>query len=389
MSKRDAVIVQAVRTPVGKMRQSLASVSAIDLGAAVVKAAAERAGIDPLLIDDIIFGNLLNYNWGNIAKVIALNADFPLDVTGVTIDRQCSSSLNACAFAAMMIQTGNADVILAGGVESYSQQPFMIGRPETPYPGALEVYPYGSPSIDRVGNPPMIITADNLAKKYNLTREECDEFAYTSHKNAAAAWEAGRFKDQVIDFAVKTRKGTNVVTMDDCVRPDCRVEDLAKLRAIYKDGVTTAGNSSPMNDGASCVLMMSREKAEALGLRILAKFAAFAAAGVDPNIMGIGPVYATRKLFKKTGLSMKDIDLIELNEAFAAQSLACVKELGIDRSITNVNGGAIAIGHPNAASGGILVARLIYEMIRRDVKRGLVSFCIGGGQGFSALIERD
>ena len=388
MNKRDAVIVQVARTPVGKMRQSLASVEAIDLGAAVVKAVITRSGIDPKEIDDIIFGNLFNYENGNIARMIGLNADLPFSVPGVTVDRQCSSSLNAVAFGMLAIQTGNADIIVAGGVESYSRQHFLLDRPQAAYPGALKFAAYAA-SIEKVGNPTMIQTAENLAKMYSISRRECDEFACASHQKAAAAWSAERFKDQVVPYTVPGKKGDTVVTMDDCVRSDISLNALAKLAPIYEGGVVTAGNSSPMNDGASAVLLMSREKAAALGLPVLAKVTSYAAAGCDPKIMGIGPVEATRRLMKKTGLGLKDFDLIELNEAFAAQSLACIKELGLDQARINVNGGAIAIGHPNAASGGILVGRIVHEMIRRDVKRGLVSFCIGGGQGLSALIERD
>lgn len=387
-SKNDAVIVQAVRTPVGKMRQSLATVSPLDLGTAVVKEVVQRAGLDPVEIDETIFANLFDTDWVNLARLVGLNAGFPVSVPGISVDRQCSSSLNALAYGALLINTGNADVVLAGGVESYSQQPFLLKRPETGFPASIN-FLQPKVSVGEYGNPPMIETAENLAKQYNVTREECDEFALLSHQKAAKAWENERFKDQVVNFEVAGKKGSTMVTMDECVRMSASLEDMSKLKPVMKDGVVTAGNSSPMNDGASAMLVMSRAKAESMGLEILGVVTGFASAGVDPRIMGIGPVAATQKLMKKNGLKISDFDLIEINEAFAAQSIPCVRDLEMDMERVNVNGGAIAIGHPNAASGGILVARLVYEMRRRDVKRGLVTFCCGGGQGFSTMIERD
>lgn len=386
---RDAVIVKALRTPIGKMGKSLATVSAIDLGTHVIKAIIEQSGVDPKEIDEVIFGNLLNFDYGNIARVSVLNADLPFSIPALTVDRQCSSSLNAIALGAMMISTGNVDVVLAGGTESYSQNPIMLKRPERAYSDAVVISGLKT-SVEKVGNPTMIQTAENLAKMYKIDRKECDEFAYRSHHLASEAWNKGYFAEQVVNYEVKGKKGTTIlVDMDDSVRSDCSMDSLAKLKPVYEGGIVTAGNSSPQNDAASAVLIMTREKAKELGLEILAKVTGFASAGVDPNIMGIGPVYSTRKLLQKHGLKLEDIDLIELNEAFAAQSIPCIRELGIDIDRLNVNGGAIAIGHPLAASGGILVARLVHEMKRRDAKRGLVTFCCGGGQGFSVLFERD
>ena len=386
---RDAVIVKALRTPIGKMGKSLATVSAIDLGTHVIKAIIEQSGVDPKEIDEVIFGNLLNFDYGNIARVSVLNADLPFSIPALTVDRQCSSSLNAIALGAMMISTGNVDVVLAGGTESYSQNPIMLKRPERGYSDAVVISGLKT-SVEKVGNPTMIQTAENLAKMYKIDRKECDEFAYRSHHLASEAWNKGYFADQVVNYEVKGKKGaTTLVDMDDSIRSDCSMDSLAKLKPVYEGGIVTAGNSSPQNDAASAVLIMTRQKAKELGLEILAKVTGFASAGVDPNIMGIGPVYSTRKLLQKHGLKLEDIDLIELNEAFAAQSIPCIRELGIDIDRLNVNGGAIAIGHPLAASGGILVARLVHEMKRRDAKRGLVTFCCGGGQGFSVLFERD
>lgn len=386
----NAVIVEVARTPVGKFRKNLSSLEAPVLGSLAMKKVVEKAGIDPVNIDEVIFANLFNYNWGNIARIALLEAGFPISVPAVTVNRQCASSLDAIAFAAALIMTGSAEIVLAGGVESYSKQPFMIKKPDNAYPMALEIEPLKA-SSDIVGDPPMIITAENIAEKYGISREECDEFALNSHKKAAAAWERGFFNGEIFPVEIPQKKGDPVIfNFDESIRKDTTMETLGKLKPIMKkNGVVTAGNSSPMNDGASAILLMSREKAEELGLKPLAKVTAFASAGVDPKIMGIGPVYSTRKLMKKTGLKIDDFDIIELNEAFAAQSLACIKELNIDTKKLNPNGGAIAIGHPNAASGGILTARTVRHMQEHDLKRGLITFCCGGGQGFSCLLERD
>lgn len=386
----NAVIVEVARTPVGKFRKNLSTLEAPVLGSLAMKKVVEKAGIDPVNIDEVIFANLFNYNWGNIARIALLEAGFPISVPAVTVNRQCASSLDAIAFAAALIMTGSAEIVLAGGVESYSKQPFMIKKPDNAYPMALEIEPLKA-SSDIVGDPPMIITAENIAEKYGISREECDEFALNSHKKAAAAWERGFFNGEIFPVEIPQKKGDPIIfNFDESIRKDTTMETLGKLKPIMKkNGVVTAGNSSPMNDGASAILLMSSEKAEELGLKPLAKVTAFASAGVDPKIMGIGPVYSTRKLMKKTGLKIDDFDIIELNEAFAAQSLACIKELNIDTKKLNPNGGAIAIGHPNAASGGILTARTVRHMQEHDLKRGLITFCCGGGQGFSCLLERD
>ena len=386
----DAVIVEVARTPVGKFRQTLASFEAPVLGSLVMKKVVEKAGIHPIEIDEVIFSNLFNYNWGNIARIASLEAGFPVSVPAVSVNRQCASSLDAVAFAATLIMTGAAEVVLAGGVESYSRQPFLVKKPDNAYPANLEMTSYRV-SSDSAGDPPMIITAENLAKKYGISREECDEFALNSHKKAAAAWARGFFDGETFPIEIPQKKGSPVIfSRDECVRGDSTMEALGALKPVLvKDGVVTAGNSSPMNDGASAILLMSGEKAKAFGLKPLAKVTAFASAGVDPNIMGIGPVFSTRRLMEKTGLKIDDFDIIELNEAFAVQSIACIKELGIDARKLNPNGGAIAIGHPNGASGGIVTARTVRYMEECDLKRGLITFCCGGGQGFSCLLERD
>ena len=386
---KEAVIVSVARTPIGKRGKGLASITAPKLGALAMKQAVEQVGLKPELLDEVIFGNLFNVDYGNPARVAVLEAGFPFEVPALTVDRQCSSSLNALALASSLIMTDACDVILTGGVESYSQMPLMISRPETPYPMAMN-FVTQSVSIEQVGNPPMIMTAENLAEKYHISREECDAFAVESHKKAAKAWDRGFFDGEVFPVAVPQKKGEPALfTKDECVRADCDMSSLSKLKPVMKrDGVVTAGNASPMNDGASAVLVMSSDKAKELGLTPLAKVCGFASAGVDPNIMGIGPVYATQKLLAKTGLTVDDFDFIELNEAFAAQSIACIRELKLDMSRVNPNGGAIAIGHPNAASGGILVCRAARHMQEQNLKRCLISFCCGGGQGFSLILER-
>ena len=387
--KREAVIVGAARTPVGRCRGMFAGIEAADLGALAVKAAVERAGINPADIDDVIFGNLANDNFANIARVVGLKAGLPISVPGFTIDRQCSSGLNAIALAAMMIESGHGEVFVAGGVESDSTRPYIMNRPTQAYqmnPPEWGVR-YTAPGELNVG---MGITAENLCDKYGITREECDAFAVESHKKAAAAVAAGRFDEQMVPVPVKDRKGNvTYIDKDECVRPDSSMETLAKLKPVFKaDGRVTAGTSSPMSDGSGAVVVMEKERAIREGRKIWAKFVDFAVVGCDPLIMGIGPVGAIQKLLKQTGLTLDDIDLIELNEAFASQSIACVRELGLDMSKVNVNGGALALGHPLAGTGGILSTKLVYEMERTGAKYGIVSFCMAGGQGAAALFER-
>lgn len=385
---KDAVIVGVSRTPIGKMRGTLSSFSAIELGAMVMRNVIEDK-VNPEDIDEIIMGNLFDSQSFNFARIAALEAGFPIEVPAITIDRQCASSLNAVAWAAMLVSSGQCEVVLAGGVESHSQKPFYVKSPERPYPDKLE-FLSGQTTNEEYGNPSMIATAENLAKMYNITRQECDEFALESHRKAEAAWQRGFYDDETFPIHVPQRSGEPLeFRKDEGIRADTNLEALSRLKPVMDEaGVVTAGNASPLNDGASAILIMSREKAEEYGLEPLAKIGASASAGVDPSIMGIGPVNATRKLLRNTGLSIDDFDIIEINEAFAAQSLACIRELGIDMNKVNPNGGAIAIGHPNAASGGILVARTVREMVEKDLSRGLITFCVGGGQGFSLILER-
>ena len=386
--KREAVIVSAVRTPVGRCRGALAAVGAPELGALVIAEAVRRAGLQGEEVEEVIFGNLGNNDSANLARVVTLQAGLPFTVPAITIDRQCSSGLNAIAIGALMIEAGEADIVVAGGTESDSNRPHLMEKARVAYqvappqwlvrrtaPGALNVS--------------MGTTAENLGRKYHITREECDAFALESHRKAAAAQAAGRFDEQMIPVTVPGKRGkTTVVDRDECVRPESTMETLGSLPTAFEpDGVCTAGNSSPMSDGAGAVVLMDRETAEKKGLEPLAVFRGFAVTGCDPSIMGIGPVEAIRKVLRKTGLTLEEMDLIELNEAFATQSIACIRELGLDMDKVNVNGGALALGHPLAGTGAILTAKLLYELKRRRARYGLVAFCMAGGQG-AAVFER-
>lgn len=387
--KREAVIVSAVRTPVGRCRGALAAVGAPELGALVIAEAVRRAGLQGEEVEEVIFGNLGNNDSANLARVVTLQAGLPFTVPAITIDRQCSSGLNAIAIGALMIEAGEADILVAGGTESDSNRPHLMEKARVAYqvappqwlvrrtaPGALNVS--------------MGTTAENLGRKYHITREECDAFALESHRKAAAAQAAGRFDAQMIPVTVPGKRGkTTVVDRDECVRPESTMETLGRLPTAFEpDGVCTAGNSSPMSDGAGAVVLMDRETAEKKGLEPLAVFRGFAVTGCDPSIMGIGPVEAIRKVLRETGLTLEEMDLIELNEAFATQSIACIRELGLDMDKVNVNGGALALGHPLAGTGAILTAKLLYELKRRRARYGLVAFCMAGGQGGAAVFER-
>ena len=387
---REAVIVSAVRTPVGRVRGVLAPVPAHELGALVIKEAVARAKIDPGEVEDVIFGNLFANETANMARMALLTAGLPIHVPGITVDRQCSSSLNAIALAAALIQSGYADVLVAGGTESDSRRAYVMEKPTTAYQVSPPQFVNVKLAPHAIGDPPMVITAENMAAKYNLTRQECDEFALRSHQRATKAWEEGRFDDQIVPVSVPQGKGAPIiVNKDETFRPDTSMQVLSKLSpAMKKDGIVTAGNSSPMSDGAGAVVVMEKRQVMHRGLEPLATFRGYATVGVDPNIMGIGPVPATRRLFERMRLRLEDVDLYEVNEAFAAQIIPCIRELNLDEEKLNVNGGAIALGHPLAGTGAILTTKLVYEMKRRNLRYGLISFCCGGGQGFSALFER-
>lgn len=388
--KRDAVIVSAVRTPIARQGGALATVPAHVYGAEVIKESVKRAKVNPEEIDDVIFGNVLS-GGGNIARLTALQAGLSINLPGLTIDRQCGSGINAVALAAQAIRAGEGDVYIAGGTESMSRAPYLMDRPEKPYAATPPNFRSSQLSPKEIGDPPMGITAENLAEKYNITREEQDEFALRSQQRMAIAMEDGRFDEQIVPISVPVRKGEPVIfKKDEHPRPNSTIEGLSKLPAAFvKDGTVTAGSSSGLNDAASALVIMSREKAEEQGLKSLAVIRETAVAGVDPNIMGIGPVPATKKVMEKSGLQIDDMDIIELNEAFAAQVIACDRELSFNPEKLNVNGGAIAHGHPLGATGAILVTKAAYELQRREGKYALITACIGGGQGIATIIEKE
>ncbi|MEH7334447.1 thiolase family protein [Neobacillus drentensis] len=388
--KRDAVIVSAVRTAIGRQGGALSGVPAHVLGAEVIKEAVKRAKIKPEMIDDVIFGNVLS-GGGNIARLSVIQTGLSIDIPGVTVDRQCGSGINAINLAAQAIKAGDGDIFVAGGTESMSRAPYLMARPEKPYHAEPPRFIKLQVSTEEAGNPPMGITAENLAEKYQISREEQDQFSLQSQQRMAAAMKEGRFDEQIVSIAIPVKKGEPVIfNTDEHPRPQTTIEALEKLQpAFLKGGTVTAGSSSGLNDAASALVIMSREKAEELNLTPLAVIRQYAVAGVDPNIMGIGPVPAVRKVLEKSGLSLEQMDLIEINEAFAAQVLACNRELEMDLAKVNVNGGAIAHGHPLGATGAILATKAVYELHRSEGKYALITACIGGGQGIATIIERE
>lgn len=387
---REAVIVSAVRTAIGKQGGTLASVPPHVFGAEVIKEAMKRVKISPTLVEDVILGNVLS-GGGNIARLTALQTGLSIELPGLTIDRQCGSGINAVMLAAQAIQAGDGDVYVAGGIESMSRAPYLMDRPEKPYSTVPPRIRKSQLSPVEIGDPPMGITAENLAKKYKISREEQDVFAANSQQKMKKSIDDGRFIEQIVPINIPVRKGNPVVfKQDEHPRPDSTNEVLAKLPpAFLEAGTVTAGNSSGLNDAAAALIVMSREKAEELGIKPLAVIKAHAVAGVDPAIMGIGPVPATRKVMEKSGLSLEDMDIIEINEAFAAQVIACDRELNMNLEKVNVNGGAIAHGHPLGATGAILLTKAIYELARINGRYALITACIGGGQGIAAIIERE
>lgn len=394
---KSVVITSAVRTPVGNMGGFFRDILAVELARTVLEEAVKRSGIEKSIVDEIILGQAKqSTDAPNIARVAALEGGFPEEVPAYTVHRQCSSGLQAILNAAWQIQAGYGDVIVAGGVESMSTAPYYLRNARYGYKSGngelldpnTESQPKSQPE-DMYGTFTMGMTAENLADKYGITREEQDEFAYASHVRAVAAIDAGRFKDEIVPVNVRVGRGeTALVDTDEGPRRDTSLEKMAKLKPAFKTGGSvTAGNSSSRNDGAAAVVVMSEEKAAQLGIRPLARFVAAGIAGVNPTIMGIGPVPATRKALERAGLKLDDMGLIELNEAFAAQSLAVVRELGINREILNVNGGAIALGHPLGCSGTRISVTLIHEMLRRNTRYGLATICVAGGLGVSTIFE--
>lgn len=390
----EVVIVAAVRTPIGSFGGSLKDISTVDLGSLVIKNAIERAGLEPEQVDEVIMGNVLGAGLGqNVARQMSVHAGVPVTVPAFTINKVCGSGLKAVQLAAQAVLCGDAEVVVAGGAENMSQAPYILPNQR-----------WGS----RMGNATVVdtmlrdgltdgfedyhmgITAENVAEQYGITREDQDSFALQSQKRAVAAVEAGRFKEEIIPVEIPQRRGEPLVfDTDEFPRKDVSLEGLSKLRpAFQKDGSVTAGNSSGINDGAAAVVVMSAEKAKELGITALATIKSYASAGLDPKVMGCGPIYASRKALEKAGLTVADLDLVESNEAFAAQACAVAKELNLDLEKVNVNGGAISLGHPIGASGCRILVTLLHEMQKRDAKRGLVTLCIGGGMGTALIVER-
>lgn len=388
------VIASAVRTPIGSFLGALKNVSATDLGALVIKEAINRAGLIGADVDEVIMGNVLQAGLGqNPARQASMKAGLPEQVPAMTINKVCGSGLKAVQLARQAILSGDAEVIVAGGMENMSQAPYVLNN-------AREGFKMGDQTmVDTMisdglwcafNDYHMGVTAENLCDRYGLSREEQDEFAAASQRKASAARTAGRFADEIVPVEIPVRKGEPILFKDDeYIKEGTTAEKLSKLRpAFKKDGSVTAGNASGLNDGAAALVIMSKSKADALGITPLATITANANAGVDPAVMGIGPVQAVTNVLKRSNLKLEDMDLIEANEAFAAQSLAVDRELKFDTAKLNVNGGAIALGHPIGASGARILVTLLHEMKRRDAKRGLATLCIGGGQGVATIVER-
>ncbi|WP_297520937.1 acetyl-CoA C-acetyltransferase [uncultured Clostridium sp.] len=391
---RDVVIVSAVRTALGTFGGSLKDISAADLGALVIKEAVNRAGIAPEKIDEVLMGNVVQAGLGqNIARQAAVKAGLPVEVPAMTINKVCGSGLRTVSLAAQMIKAGDADIIVAGGMENMSQGPYVLKTArygQRMGDGKMIDTMVNDALTDAFEGYHMGITAENIAEKWELTREMQDEFAAKSQNKAEEAIKAGKFKDEIVPVVIPQRRGEPVIfDTDEFPRFGSTTASLGKLRpAFKKDGTVTAGNASGINDGAAAVVVMSAEKAEELGLKPMAKILSYGSKGLDPSIMGYGPFAATKKALENTGLSVGDLDLIEANEAFAAQSLAVAKDLEFDMEKVNVNGGAIAIGHPVGASGTRILVTLLHEMQRRDAKTGLATLCIGGGMGTALILGR-
>lgn len=396
---RKVVIAGACRTAIGTMGGSLSTIPVVDLGSIVIKEAINRAGIKPENVDHVYMGCVIQAGQGqNVARQASIKAGLPVEVPAVTTNVVCGSGLNCVNQAAQMIMAGDADVVIAGGMENMSMAPFALPQGRYGYrmtwpsasKGALVDTMVKDALWDAFNDYHMIQTADNICKEWGLTREELDEFAFNSQQKCKAAQESGAFDDEIVPVEVKLKKETVVFNKDEGPRPTVTLEKLAGMRPINPDGFVTAGNASGINDGAAAVVVMSEEKAKELGVTPMATFVAGALAGVRPEVMGIGPVAATKKVMEKTGLKIEDFDIIEANEAFAAQSVAVGKDLGIDvEKQLNPNGGAIALGHPVGASGCRILVTLLYEMQKKGAKRGLATLCIGGGMGCATIVERE
>jgi 3-oxoadipyl-CoA thiolase len=397
---REAWIIEAVRTPIGRYGGALASVRPDDLAAATLRAVVDRSGIDATLIEDVILGcaNQAGEDNRNVARMALLLAGLPVEIGGLTVNRLCGSGLQAINSAAHAINVGDGDVFIGGGVESMTRAPYVMLKPEAAYErGDREMFDstlgwrFVNPTLAEMYYPySMGETAENVAERWSVDRAAQDAFARASQQKAIAAIEAGRFDDQIVPITVPSGKGEPVVVgRDEHPRADTSVEALARLRPAFRErGSVTAGNSSGINDGASAVLIVEADRARELGLKPMARVLSTAVAGVDPAIMGYGPVPATRKALERAGITAGDLDLVELNEAFASQSIVCIDELGLDPARVNVNGGAIALGHPLGMSGGRLITMLTHELRRTDGRYGLATMCIGVGQGIATIVER-
>jgi acetyl-CoA C-acetyltransferase len=390
---KEVVIVSAVRTAVGSFGGALKDVTAVDLGAFVIKEAINRAGIKPELIEEVVMGNVLQAGLGqNPARQAAVKAGLPVEVPAMTINKLCGSGLRTVALACQMIKAGDADIIIAGGMENMSRAPYISNTERWgARMGNVQLVDemINDGLTDAFNQYHMGVTAENIAEQWGITRKEQDEFAVSSQNKAEVAIKAGKFKDEIVPVVIKTRKGDIIFDTDEYPKFGATVEALGKLKpAFKKDGTVTAGNASGLNDGAAAFVIMSAEKATELGIKPLAKIVSYGQKGLDPSIMGYGPFHATKKALEKAKLTVEDLDLIEANEAFAAQSIAVARDLNLDMNKVNVNGGAIALGHPIGASGARILVSLIHEMARRDVKTGLATLCIGGGMGTALIVER-
>lgn len=391
---RKVVIVSAARTPIGSFGGSLKGIPTRKLGAIAIKAAVERAGIKPEMVEEVIMGAVLQGGLGqNVARQMTLDAGLPIEVPAMTINKVCGSGLRAVELAAQIIKAGDADIVVAGGAENMSATAYAM--PAARWGARMN----NAQMVDMMVNDGlwdafngyhMGITAENVAEQWGITREELDEFSVISQNRAEEAIKAGKFKDEIVPVEIPQRKGDPIIfDTDEFPKFGTTIEKVAKLKGAFKkDGIVTAANASGINDAGAAVVVMSKEKADELGIKPLCTIKSYASAGVDPSIMGVGPVPASEKALKKAGLTVADMDLVEANEAFAAQSLAVRKDLGLDPEKTNVNGGAIAIGHPIGASGCRILITLIYEMMKRDSKYGLATLCIGGGMGTALVVER-
>ncbi|BAQ14855.1 putative acetyl-CoA acetyltransferase [Clostridium botulinum] len=390
---KNVVIASAVRTPIGKFGGTLKSVSAIELGSIVIKEALKRANVKPEDVDEVIMGNVLQAGLGqNSTRQSAVAAGIPVEVPSFTINKVCGSGLRAVSLATQLIKLGDDDIVVAGGTENMSAAPYLLEKArwgQRMGDGKIVDEMIRDGLWESFNDYHMGITAENIAEQWGITREEQDEFSAKSQQKAEKAVKEGRFKEEIVPVVIKSRKGEVVFDTDEFPRFGATKESLSKLKpAFKKDGTVTAGNASGINDGAAALVIMSEEKANELGIKPLAKIVAYGTSGVDPKIMGYGPFYATKKTLEKANLKIADMNLIEANEAFAAQSLAVAKDLGFDMDKVNVNGGAIALGHPIGCSGARILTTLLYEMEKRNSKHGLATLCIGGGMGTAIIVER-